>query len=190
MRDRVGEVVEVRFEAARIDFDPGAALVQAMRAEIASLYDGLELDGERMPRAGPAELSPPHGAFLLGRHRGAPACCGGVKRLDANVCEIKRMYVVSELRGRGVARVLLSALERHARELGYVLARLDTGPRQAHARSLYESSGYVEIENFNANPVASFWGEKPLVELTGSRSPSCRRPGSGKPAAGGGRARP
>ena len=47
-------------------------------------------------------------------------------------------------------------------ELGYASARLDTGPKQIHARSLYESEGYLEIADFNGNPVAAFWGEKPL----------------------------
>ena len=61
------------------------------------------------------------------------------------------------------ARALLHALEAKARELGYTIARLDTGPKQERARGLYESEGYVEIENFNGNPVAAFWGEKPLT---------------------------
>jgi hypothetical protein len=41
-------------------------------------------------------------------------------------------------------------------------ARLDTGPQQARARRMYERAGYVPIENFNGNPVASFFGEKRL----------------------------
>jgi len=152
----------VTFEAGRVDAGPGASLAGAMRVEIASLYDGLDLDGVDMPRAGPAELSPPGGAFLVGFHDGEPVCCGGVKRLDSRACEIKKMYVVPELRGRGVARALLHALEQTARELGYVLARLDTGPRQGNAKGLYAAEGYAEIENFNGNPVAVFWGEKAL----------------------------
>jgi hypothetical protein len=47
--------------------------------------------------------------------------------------------------------------------LGYALARLDTGPKQLSARGLYQHEGYVEVEDFNGNPVAVFWGEKPLV---------------------------
>jgi GNAT superfamily N-acetyltransferase len=115
-----------------------------------------------MPRAGAAELGPPTGALIVGWTDGEPVCVGGVKRLDDDACEIKRMYVAPEWRGRGVARVLLGELEATARRLGCELARLDTGPRQQGARGLYESAGYDEIENFNANPVASFWGEKPL----------------------------
>ena len=153
----------IEFRAARIDEGDGASLAQAMRAEINTIYPGRDLEGHDMPRAGHAELSPPGGAFIVGYHDGRPVCCGGVKRLDPDTCELKRMYLVPELRGQGVARRLLLVLEDKARELGYTIARLDTGPAQHRARGLYESAGYAPIGNFNANPVASFWGEKPLV---------------------------
>jgi GNAT superfamily N-acetyltransferase len=152
----------LEFRDAPMDAGDGLELADAMRTEIALIYDGLDLDAEFMPAAGPAQLSLPGGAFLVGYDGARPVCCGGVKRLDQDSCEIKRMYVVPELRGRGVARALLGALESRARELGYVLARLDTGPKQAGARALYESAGYLEVANFNGNPVASFWGEKRL----------------------------
>jgi GNAT superfamily N-acetyltransferase len=159
----VGRVVAtVEFRDGHVDSGPGGELAQAMRDEIAVIYDGLELDGDSMPRAGPLELSPPHGAFLVGWSGGQPVCCGGVKRLDGRTCEIKKMYVVPALRGQGIARALLHALEAKGRELGYAVARLDTGPKQRGARGLYESDGYAEVEDFNGNPVAVFWGEKPL----------------------------
>src|SRR5450755_3631819 len=153
----------ITFRPAQVDAGDGGVLTQAMRDEIAVLYDGLELDGDSMPRAGAAELSPPCGAFVVGYLDDRPVCCGGLKTLYDRRCEIKKMYVIPPLRGRGVARVLLRELERTARDLGYMIARLDTGPEQVSARALYESEGYVEIEDYNGNPVASFWGEKPLV---------------------------
>lgn len=159
----------IEFRDGAVDRGPGGRLAQAMREEIAALYGGLELDGDDMPKAGPAELSPPAGAFLVGYLGERPVCCGGVKRLDAEACEIKRMYVLPDVRGLGIGRVLLAALEARARELGYVVARLDTGPRQPGARRMYVDAGYREVDNFNGNPAASFWGEKPL---TPSRPPS------------------
>jgi GNAT superfamily N-acetyltransferase len=155
---------DIVFSDGRVDAGPGGVLAQAMRDEIAVRYDGLELDGDAMPKAGQSELSPPTGAFLVGWIDGEPVCCGGVKRLDARICEIKRMYVVPSVRGTGVARLLLHVLEDKAREPGYEIARLDTGPRQGNAQGLYESEGYVAIEDFNGNPVAVFWGEKSLIE--------------------------
>jgi GNAT superfamily N-acetyltransferase len=153
----------IEFRAAEFDAGAGATLLQSMRDEMRELYDGLDMDSDDMPRAGAAELGPPTGALIVGWTGGVAVCVGGVKRLDERTCEIKRMYVAPGWRGRGVARALLGELEATARRLGYEIARLDTGPQQQGARGLYESAGYSEIENFNANPVASFWGEKPLA---------------------------
>jgi GNAT superfamily N-acetyltransferase len=162
--DGVGIAGEIEFHAVELAAgDPdGTRLLAAMKAEMAELYDGLDLDAERMPRAGAAELGPPHGTFLVGRLDGEAVCCGGVKRLEPGVCEIKRMYVAPAVRGQGVARRLLGELEEAARRLGYRVARLDTGDKQNDARHLYESAGYLEIANFNANPVATYFAEKPL----------------------------
>jgi GNAT superfamily N-acetyltransferase len=158
----MSERPQIDFRPADFDTGPGAELLQAMRNEMRELYEGLDLEGAHMPRAGAAELSPPSGGLVVGWVEQEPVCVGGVKRLDPRTCEIKRMYVTRAWRGRGVARALLHALEDHWRRLRYEAARLDTGPLQAIARGLYESEGYAEIENFYANPVASFWGEKPL----------------------------
>ena len=151
----------MRFEPVPADTPPASDLVAAMVAEMALVYGPIDVPG--MPSATPADFAPPHGTFLVGfDDDGAPVCGGGIKRLDDEAAEIKRMYVVPSARGRGLARVLLAALEDAARDLGYTVVRLDTGPRQPHAPRLYEATGYRPIGNFNANPVASFWGEKRL----------------------------
>ena len=152
----------LEFRAYPLDEEPAAGLAQAMRDEIASLYDGLDLDSPQMPKAGPAQLGSPGGTFVVGFEDDVPVCCGGLKALPDGACEIKKMFVVAEARGRGVARALLGELERRARDLGYAVVRLDTGPRQPRAQQMYERAGYVAIENFNANPVATFFGEKRL----------------------------
>jgi GNAT superfamily N-acetyltransferase len=153
---------EIEFRAASFDRGDGALLARAMRDEMAVIYAGLNLDAWHMSRARAAELGPPHGAFLVGYEDDEPICCGGVRRLDERHCELKRMYVVPRARRRGVARRLLGALEHAARELGYPVARLVTGPRQPAAQRLYESEGYSAIGNFNDAQVASFFGEKAL----------------------------
>lgn len=141
----------------------GAELVSAMTTEMRELYDGLDLDSPDMPQAGPDDLSPPGGTYLAGYRDGVPVCGGGVKALPDGACEIKRMYVVPDARGAGVARALLAALEDAAREMGYEIARLDTGPRQRHVAAFYESVGYRPVGNYNGNPAATFFGEKRLV---------------------------
>jgi GNAT superfamily N-acetyltransferase len=151
----------MRFEPIAADAPPASDLVSAMVEEMSALYGPI--DRPDMPSATPADFAPPHGTFLVGfDDDGTPVCGGGVKPLGDGAAEIKRMYVVPAARRRGLARVLLTALEDAARDLGYSTVRLDTGPRQAHAQALYESAGYRSIGNFNANPVASYWGEKEL----------------------------
>lgn len=155
--------MSLTFRVVAMDVEPAASLVAAMRAEMRVLYDDLDIDAAGMPKAGPGELGPPTGNFLVGFDSEArPVCCGGVKGLPDGACEIKRMFVTPEDRGRGIARQLLSALEDAARSLGYGIARLDTGPRQLQAERIYRDSGYEPIGNFNRNPVATFFGEKSL----------------------------
>lgn len=154
--------MSVVFRPGRVDEGDGAQLLAAFAAEMDALYDGLDLEGPGMPTAGPRDLGPPHGAFLVGYRDEVPVCCGGVKRLPDGACEIKRLYVVPAERRRGVARTLVHALEETARTLGYGVARMDTGARQAHAARFFEAEGYVPTGNFNGNPMASWWGEKQL----------------------------
>jgi GNAT superfamily N-acetyltransferase len=155
--------IPLEFRSVPLADEPARSLSAAMREEIAKIYTGVDLDGPDMPKAGPRELGPPGGVFLVGfEDSGAAVCCGGVKDLGDGRCEIKRMYVAPEARGGGRGRELLRALEQAARELGYEIARLDTGPSQPSARRMYVEAGYEEIENFNGNPVATFFGEKTL----------------------------
>jgi GNAT superfamily N-acetyltransferase len=155
--------VTLSFRPVALDQEPAASLVGAMRDEMAAVYDALDIDGEEMPKAGPRELGPPGGTFLVGFDpAGRPVCCGGIKQLEDDACEIKRMYVTPEARGSGVGRELLAALEGTACDLGYTVARLDTGPRQPRVEHWYRRAGYEPIGNFNGNPVASFFGEKRL----------------------------
>ena len=148
------------FERADASTPPASDLLEAMIIELEPLYGRIDVPGA--PTAGPADFSPPGGSFLVGFEDGQPICCGGIKGLPDGACEVKRMYVVPGARGRGVAKELLVALENEARALGYSVARLDTGPHQPHAEKMYRDAGYAGIANFNANPFASYWGEKRL----------------------------
>lgn len=154
---------QLEFRPVPADSADAVAMISAMVAEMRELYDGLDLDAPGLPKAGPAELGPPGGLFLVGYRDGRPVAGGGFKRLPDGACEIKRMYVVPDARRSGVARALLGALEDAARAHGYLLARLDTGARQPHAQAFYESVGYRRVANFNDNPAAAFHGEKRLA---------------------------
>jgi GNAT superfamily N-acetyltransferase len=156
---------DLEFRRAAADTGDAAQLIVAMVEEMRDLYDGLDLTAPGMPKAGPAELGPPGGTYLVGYRDGIPVCGGGIKRLPDGACEIKRMYVIPPARRTGIAKALLSALEDAARNLGYRIARLDTGSRQPHAQAFYESVGYRRVGNFNDNSAAAFHGEKRLDEV-------------------------
>jgi GNAT superfamily N-acetyltransferase len=156
-------VLEIRSVPA--DRPPATDLVEAMVADVSAMYGRIDVPGA--PSATPADFSPPGGSYVAIFERGTPLAGGGVKRLDDDACEIKRMYVIPEARGRGLGRRLLEALEDEARRLGYRIARLDTGPQQPDAQRMYERAGYRPIGNFNNNPFASFWGEKALADRAG-----------------------
>ena len=142
--------------------DPSSlALVQAMEDEIDELYHDRS-GSVRSVTAEPDEMRPPDGDFLVVVHEGRPVGCGGLKRLDDDVGEIKRMYVAPDARGKGLSRMLLEALEDRARELGFTIARLDTGDRQPAAQRLYEGAGYRRIPRYNENDVATRWYERSL----------------------------
>jgi GNAT superfamily N-acetyltransferase len=158
VRDDSG--VQIVFRTVDAARPPASELLTAMVAEMNELYGDIEVPG--MPSARPADFAPPAGTFLVGFHEEEPVCAGGIKRIAPDAAEIKRMYVVPAARRRGVARALLRTLEDAARERGYAFVRLDTGPLQQGAMHLYATEGYTEIGNFNANPIAAYWGEKKL----------------------------
>ncbi len=115
---------------------------------------------------------PAGGSFLLARIDGRPVGCGGLRRRDDEVAEIRRMYVVPEARRRGVARVLLVALEAQARRLGYRAIVLETGTAQPEPVALYEASGYSRIPCYEpfAGAAWSVCLEKRFDDQLGSNS--------------------
>ncbi len=74
--------------------------------------------------------------------------CGAFKQIDPETVEIKRMFVLPEHRGKGLASQILSALESWADELSYRRCILETGKRQPEAIRLYEKNGYARIPNY------------------------------------------
>ena len=150
----------LRFERWDPEEPPASELLAEMRVELNDVYESFSrLDN---PALSPGELRPPGGAYLVGFAGDDAVAGGGLRRLTDEVAEIKRMYVRPQARSRGVARALLVALEEAAVSLGYAAARLDTGPKQMHGLALYRSAGYVDVEPYNDNPFACFWGEKRL----------------------------
>lgn len=77
-----------------------------------------------------------------------PVSCGAIKAFENDTMEVKRMYTLPEMRGKGAATVVLRELERWAKELGKKKCVLETGVRQPEAIALYEKNGYMRIPNY------------------------------------------
>lgn len=77
-----------------------------------------------------------------------PVGIGAYKEYDVNTVEIKRMFTLPELRGKGIGYKILNELEIWAKEEGYTIAVLETGHLQKDAIYLYQKSGYKIIENY------------------------------------------
>jgi GNAT superfamily N-acetyltransferase len=150
----------IEIEVGRGDAPEAQELLAAMEAWVQEGWGPTTPD--RTSTVAPAEMVPPDGAFVIVREDGRAVAGGGVRRLGDGVCEIKRMFVVPEARGRGHGRRLLSGLEQAAADLGYRAVRLDTAQSMTTAMAMYRAAGYRSIPDYNGNAYASFWGEKEL----------------------------
>jgi ribosomal protein S18 acetylase RimI-like enzyme len=128
-------------------------------AELGERFEGGFDAGRSIP-ADAGDLRPPRGAFLVARLDGRPVGCGAVKATEPGVGSIKRMWVSREVRGTGVGRRLLLALEKEAAGLGTALLRLETNQSLHEAQALYRRNGYREVAAFNGDPYADHWFEK------------------------------
>jgi GNAT superfamily N-acetyltransferase len=106
----------------------------------------------------PGDYGGPDGALLLGYCEGTAAGCVALRRLDAEACEMKRMFVYPQFQGKGLGRALGDAVVREARSLGYSVMRLDTSVRQIEAQQLYARFGFRRIEPYyELSPAVRNW---------------------------------
>jgi GNAT superfamily N-acetyltransferase len=85
---------------------------------------------------------------LVGYLENQAVACGAIRAYDDHSVEVKRMFVLSEYRGKGLAGAILTELETWAAALGFQRCILETGKKQPEAIRLYEKSGYSVIPNF------------------------------------------
>ena len=135
--------IDIRSEA--LDAPVVLSLIHALNDELAQRYPE---EGANHFRLDPEEVGPGRGAFLVAYADDRPVACGAVRINEPGVGEIKRMFVVPEFRGRGVAGALLEALQHQGRDLGAHKLVLETGSRQPEAIALYRRAGFIEIPRF------------------------------------------
>jgi putative acetyltransferase len=102
----------------------------------------------------PGEYVPPTGRLFLAFDGDQVSGCVALRGLAEDACEIKRLYVRPDFRGKGLGRELTQAAIDAAREIGYQRVRLDTLPgKMERAIAIYRSLGFREIEAYYHNPV-------------------------------------
>ena len=107
-----------------------------------------ELDGL------PGDYAPPLGALLVASDGTLLVGMIGLRPIDDRICEMKRLFVRPEARGRGLARQLIDSILAEARRLKYHEIRLDTLPMMGDAQNLYVAMGFADIEAYYDTPIA------------------------------------
>ncbi|MFW9258063.1 GNAT family N-acetyltransferase [Nostoc sp. CALU 546] len=94
------------------------------------------------------EFLPPSGRLLLGQSEAKIAGCVCLRKIGEDVGELKRMYVRSEFRRKGIGRALLQDIINEAVYIGYSRIRLDTAPFAKEAQALYRAFGFQDIKPY------------------------------------------
>ena len=102
----------------------------------------------------PGDYAPPEGRLILATSNTRPAGCVALHKVTAEICEMKRLYLRPEFRGKGLGRDLAEKIISEARQTGYRKLRLDTvEPRMQKAVAMYRQLGFYEIPPYRPNPI-------------------------------------
>ena len=102
----------------------------------------------------PGAYAPPRGALLLAWADESVAGCVAMRPLESRICEMKRLWVRPDFRGRGIGEALARAIMLRAARSGYARMRLDTLPGMKKAQAIYGTLGFRPIGPYYRNPDA------------------------------------
>jgi putative acetyltransferase len=102
----------------------------------------------------------PSGIFLVLTDSARVVGTGAIRRLDAETCELKRMWFLPEYRGKGYGTKITERLFDFARNAGYKRVKLDTVPALESANKMYRRLGFQPIERYNDGPGTIFMEKK------------------------------
>src|SRR5436190_21870684 len=101
----------------------------------------------------PGVYAPPRGRLLLGLDGRDATGCVALRQLDKHICEMKRLFVRSGFRGKGIGKLLAQAVVEEARAAGYQTMRLDTLSHLKAAMQLYEALGFARCPAYYETPL-------------------------------------
>ena len=103
----------------------------------------------------PGDYAPPHGRLLLAEYESQLAACVAMHKWEKDICEMKRLYLRPQFRGKGLGRILADRIISEARQIGFQRMRLDTvEPVMKDAVAMYRVIGFREIAPYRPNPIA------------------------------------
>ncbi|OQP47928.1 GNAT family N-acetyltransferase [Niastella yeongjuensis] len=133
------------------DFENGK---QLFRQYIKSLSFELNFqDVDRELEEIHVEYNLPTGVLLLAYDGEKAIACAGVRKIDSEISELKRMFVDPTYRGHQLGQKILQQSLDEAKHLGYRAIRLDTIPEMQSAIKLYTAAGFYPIEPYRFNPM-------------------------------------
>ena len=95
----------------------------------------------------------PHGRLYIAYYDDKLAGCIGLRKIDEQNCEMKRLYVRSEFRGKRIGNRLVRQIINDAIQIGYAHMLLDTLPFLQSAIHMYRQYGFYEIPSYNDSPM-------------------------------------
>lgn len=102
-----------------------------------------------------AKYGTPFGRLYLAYYNEELAGCIGLRKIDEQNCEMKRLYVRPKFRGKQIGNQLVRKIIEDAKEIGYSHMLLDTLPFLENAISMYRKCGFYEIESYNDSPMST-----------------------------------
>jgi ribosomal protein S18 acetylase RimI-like enzyme len=146
--------------SAAVAIRPAAGVqdVETVRALFVEYAQSLDFDlcfqgFEQELAALPGAYAPPKGRILLAESEGRVLGVIALRPLADDVCEMKRLYVRPEARGRGLGERLARAIIAQAIDLGYMAMRLDTHESMLAAIELYRALGFSKIAPYGGKGV-------------------------------------
>ena len=147
--DRIYELIEIH---STEEYNLVIELFEeyAMDIEIDLSFQNFEVELKEIK----THYSRPDGILIIvQQHAQLSLGCFGIRKLTDEICELKRMYIKKEARGKGLGNIMMIHALQLGQELNYLQMRLDTLPTMSAAINLYEKYGFYEIEAYRYNPI-------------------------------------
>ncbi|MFZ6010439.1 MAG: GNAT family N-acetyltransferase [Bacteroidota bacterium] len=143
--------IQFKIAASQLEFEHGKTLFQLYVDQLGVDLSFQNFKDELESLA--TQYNKPDGALIIAYAGETAIGCVAIRKLDAQIGELKRMFVLPDYRKYKIGKKLLEESIRTATALGYKKIRLDTLPTMTAAQNLYRQYGFYEIPPYRFNPI-------------------------------------